>query len=139
MPTPAREGGTAMVGAALDALGLLLARAHRPGCSAVGVGAAGVVDTRAGRVLVASDSFHAWAGFAVTATVEEALGVPAFLDNDVNAFLRGEVAKGAVAGEPHVLGMTLGTGVGGALWLDGALFDGPHGAAGEIGPHPGLR
>lgn len=43
---------------------------------------------------MASDSFRSWAGFPVTATVEEALGVPAFLDNDVNAFLRGEVAKG---------------------------------------------
>ncbi len=105
----------------------------------VGVGAAGVVDARAGRILVASDSFRDWAGFAVTAAFEEAGSrVPAFLDNDVNAFLRGEAAAGAVAGEAHVLGMTLGTGVGGALWLDGALYDGPHGAAGEIGHVPGF-
>ncbi|MFI6930921.1 ROK family protein [Streptomyces sp. NPDC050287] len=138
VPTPAAEGGTAMVGAALDAVRLLLERASGVRLLGVGVGAAGVVDARAGRVLVASDSFRGWAGFAVTAAVEEALGVPAFLDNDVNAFLRGETAAGAVAGEPHVLGMTLGTGVGGALWLDGALYDGPHGAAGEIGHVPGF-
>lgn len=137
VPTPAAEGGTAMVGAALDALGLLLARAPAR-LRAVGVGAAGVVDARAGRVLVASDSFHAWAGFEVTATMEAALGVPVFLDNDVNAFLRGEVARGAVAGERHVLGMTLGTGVGGALWLDGTLYEGPRGAAGETGHIPGF-
>ncbi|MGW4789594.1 ROK family protein, partial [Streptomyces sp. NPDC004230] len=137
VPTPAAEGGTAMVGAALDALRLLLERT--PGrLLGVGVGAAGVVDARSGRILVASDSFHGWAGFPVTATVEEALGVPAYLDNDVNAFLRGEVARGAAAGEPYVLGMTLGTGVGGALWLDGALYDGPGGAAGEIGHVPGF-
>ncbi|WP_151481846.1 ROK family protein [Streptomyces albicerus] len=137
VPTPAAEGGAAMVRAALDALDLLLA--HAPArLRAVGVGAAGVVDARAGRVLVASDSFRSWAGFEVTATMEAALGVPAFLDNDVNAFLRGEVAKGAVAGEPHVLGMTLGTGVGGALWLNGALYEGPHGAAGETGHIPGF-
>ncbi|MFD3497274.1 ROK family protein [Streptomyces sp. NPDC058676] len=137
LPTPAAEGGAAMVGAALDGVRLLLGRT--PGrLLGAGVGAAGVVDARAGRVLVASDSFRGWAGFAVTAAVEEALGVPAFLDNDVNAFLRGEAAAGAVAGEPHVLGMTLGTGVGGALWLDGALYDGPHGAAGEIGHVPGF-
>ncbi|MDI5962291.1 ROK family protein [Streptantibioticus silvisoli] len=137
VPTPAAEGGHAMVGAALAALRPLLDRVPAR-LLGVGVGAAGVVDARAGRVLAASDSFHAWAGFAVTAAVEAALGVPAFLDNDVNAFLRGEVSKGAVAGESHVLAMTLGTGVGGALWLDGALFDGPRGAAGEIGHVPGF-
>ncbi|MFC8514607.1 ROK family protein [Streptomyces sp. NPDC057257] len=137
VPTPAAEGGAAMVGAALDAVRLLLDRT--PGrLLGVGVGAAGVVDARAGRVLVASDSFRGWAGFGVTAEVERALGVPAFLDNDVNAFLRGEAMAGAVAGEPDVLGMTLGTGVGGALWLNGALYDGPHGAAGEIGHVPGF-
>ncbi|GGN78866.1 sugar kinase [Streptomyces albiflavescens] len=137
VPTPAARGGQAMIRAALDALGLLQGRVPSR-LLGVGVGAAGVVDTRTGRILVASDSFTGWAGFPVTATIEKALGVPAFLDNDVNAFLRGEVSKGAVAGEPHVLGMTLGTGVGGALWMNGTLVEGPHGAAGEIGHIPGF-
>ncbi|MFJ2818899.1 MULTISPECIES: ROK family protein [unclassified Streptomyces] len=137
VPTPAAAGGTAMVRAALDALAALLAP-DTPRLLGVGVGAAGLVDTDTGRILVASDSFTDWAGFPVTATLRAALDVPVFLDNDVNAFLRGEVTGGAVTGEPYVLGMTLGTGVGGALWLDGALFDGPHGAAGEIGHVPGF-
>lgn len=137
VPTPAAQGGPAMVRAALDALAGLLGRTTSR-LTGVGVGAAGLVDAREGRILVASDSFRDWAGFEVTATIEAALGVPAFLDNDVNAFLRGEASGGAVAGESHVLGMTLGTGVGGALWLDGALFEGPHGAAGEIGHVPGF-
>ncbi|MFF1303742.1 ROK family protein [Streptomyces sp. NPDC058307] len=137
LPTPAAAGGGAMAGAALSAVRLLLGRTPAR-LLGVGVGAAGVVDAREGRILVASDSFRGWAGFAVTSAFEEALGVPAFLDNDVNAFLSGEATAGAVAGEPHVLGMTLGTGVGGALWLDGALYDGPHGAAGEIGHVPGF-
>lgn len=135
--TPAQEGGRAMVGVALDALAPLLART--PGrLVGAGIGAAGVVDSANGRILVASDSFRGWAGFAVTAAVEEALGVPAYLDNDVNAFLYGEVCGGAVRGEADVLGMTLGTGVGGALWTNGALYAGPHGAAGEIGHIPGF-
>ncbi|MFE2881802.1 ROK family protein [Streptomyces sp. NPDC059272] len=138
VPTPASEGGPAMLGAALSALRPLLDRRPDARLAGVGVGAAGVVDARAGRILVASDSFRDWAGFEVTAAVQQALGVPAFLDNDVNAFLRGEVSRGAVAGEANVLGMTLGTGVGGALWLDGALYDGPRGAAGEIGHVPGF-
>lgn len=137
VPTPASEGGAAMLAAALSALRLLLDRTPAR-LLGVGVGAAGLVDVRAGRILVASDSFRDWAGFEVTAGVQQDLGVPAFLDNDVNAFLRGEVARGAVAGEDNVLGMTLGTGVGGALWLNGALYDGPRGAAGEIGHVPGF-
>ncbi|WP_393101850.1 ROK family protein [Streptomyces sp. LN325] len=135
--TPAREGGRAMVGAAVDALAPLLART--PGrLVGAGIGAAGVVDSANGRILGASDSFRGWAGFAVTAAGEDALGVPAYLDNDVNAFLYGEVYGGAVRGEADVLGMTLGTGVGGALWTNGALYAGPHGAAGEIGHIPGF-
>ncbi|WP_405983805.1 ROK family protein [Streptomyces sp. NBC_00872] len=135
--TPATDGGQAMIGAAMGALAPLLKRT--PGrLAGSGVGAAGVVDSATGRILVASDSFTGWAGFAVTDAVEKALGVPAFLDNDVNAFLYGEVSGGAVRGEPDVLGMTLGTGVGGALWTGGALFTGPHGAAGEIGHIPGF-
>ncbi|WP_392672102.1 ROK family protein [Streptomyces sp. LN785] len=135
--TPAADGGRAMIGAALGALAPLLERTpgRLAGC---GVGAAGVVDSATGRILVASDSFTGWAGFAVTDAVQEALDVPAFLDNDVNAFLYGEASGGAVRGESDVLGMTLGTGVGGALWTGGALFAGPHGAAGEIGHIPGF-
>ncbi|MFG2357547.1 ROK family protein [Streptomyces sp. NPDC048521] len=135
--TPAASGGQAMVNAALGALAPLLRRT--PGrLGGAGVGAAGVVDSAAGRILVASDSFRGWSGFPVTAAVEDALGVPAFLDNDVNAFLSGEVSSGAVRGEPDVLGIALGTGVGGALWTGGRLFAGPHGAAGEIGHIPGF-
>ncbi|NUP44360.1 MAG: ROK family protein [Streptomyces sp.] len=135
--TPAASGGQAMMDAALGVLAPLLRRT--PGrLIGAGVGAAGVVDTAAGRILVASDSFSGWSGFPVTAAVEDALGVPAFLDNDVNAFLRGEVSGGAVRGEPDVLGIALGTGVGGALWTGGRLFAGPHGAAGEIGHIPGF-
>ncbi|MFF3381297.1 ROK family protein [Streptomyces sp. NPDC002680] len=137
VPTPAAHGGQAMIDAALGALAGLLARTPAR-LLGVGVGAAGIVDADAGRVLVVSDSFRGWAGFEVTAAIRGALGVPAYLDNDVNAFLRGEATKGAVAGVPHVLGMTLGTGVGGALWMGGALYEGPHGAAGEIGHVPGF-
>ncbi|GAA4212709.1 ROK family protein [Actinocatenispora rupis] len=137
VPTPAAAGGHAMMGAALDALRLLLTRGYGR-LLGVGVGAAGVVDTGTGRIVVASDSFHDWSGYPVTATIGAALDVPAYLDNDVNAFLRGEVACGAGAGEPDLLGIALGTGVGGALWLDGALYEGPNGAAGEIGHVPGF-
>lgn len=135
--TPAHDGGAAIVARAVDAVRMLLGRTSAE-LVGVGVGAAGVVDARTGTVRVTGDSFTGWAGFGVVAAVEAGLGVPATLDNDVNAFLRGEVAAGAVEGAADVLGMTLGTGVGGALVLDGRLHDGPGGAAGEIGHVPGF-
>ncbi|MEV7934437.1 ROK family protein [Curtobacterium sp. NPDC089185] len=137
LPTPAHEGGAAIVGSALDAVAGLLDR-HDAELIGVGVGAAGVVDAASGTVLVTANSFTGWAGYRVTEAITAAVGVPATLDNDVNAFLLGEVATGAVEGETDVLGMTLGTGVGGALVLGGALFAGPRGAAGEIGHVPGF-
>ena len=137
LPTPAHAGGDAIVTVAVQAVRVLLDR-HRASLAGVGVGAAGVVDATTGTVLVTANSFTGWAGYGVTAAVSEALGVPATLDNDVNAFLLGELAAGAVAGEPDALGMTLGTGVGGALVLGGTLFAGPRGAAGEIGHVPGF-
>lgn len=137
IPTAAQCGGDIIVRDAVAALTRLAAR-HRVTPAAVGVGAAGVVDPRSGHVLVASRSFAGWSGYHVTGAITNALGVPAYLDNDVNAFLRGEVLAGAVAGEEFVLGVTLGTGVGGALWMGGALMTGAHGAAGEIGHLPGF-
>jgi predicted NBD/HSP70 family sugar kinase len=137
LPTPAHDGGDAILDAAEAAVRSLLDR-HRASLAGVGVGAAGVVDPTTGTVLVTANSFTGWAGYGVTDAVTARLGVPATLDNDVNAFLLGEVAAGAVAGEPDVLGMTLGTGVGGAFVLGGTLFGGPHGAAGEIGHVPGF-
>jgi predicted NBD/HSP70 family sugar kinase len=137
LPTPAHAGGDAIVTAAVEAVRVLLDR-HRASLAGVGVGAAGVVDATTGTVLVTANSFTGWAGYGVTAAVSAALGVPATLDNDVNAFLLGELAAGAVAGELDALGMTLGTGVGGALVLGGTLFAGPRGAAGEIGHVPGF-
>ncbi len=139
-PTPTAGGGTAMIGLAIDLVEHLLAEAGaaRARLIGVGVGAAGVVDNEAGVVLVASDTFTNWAGHPITGTITERFGVPAFLENDVNAFLVGEVFAGAITGEANALAIMLGTGVGGALWLDGRLYGGPRGAAGEIGHTPGF-
>lgn len=133
--TPALESGVAM---AATAASLVRGLAGGRPVTGVGVGAAGVVDTTEGRILVASDSFAGWSGFPLAAVLSEALGAPTFVDNDVNAFLRGEISTGVIQGARDALGITLGTGVGGAIWIDGQLFDGPTGVAGEIGHIPGF-
>lgn len=134
--TPAGEGGEAVVARAVALTRTLLA--STPGeIVAVGCGAAGVIDQDTGSIRAASSSFVGWTGYPLAAALQAALGVPAAIVNDVNAFLLGEAAVGAARAD-DVLGVMLGTGVGGALLLDGTLRSGPHGAAGEIGHTPGF-
>lgn len=134
MPAPAAVGGAAMADAAA-ALVSSLAGGVPGTVVAVGAGAAGVIDSDRGVVRAASALFAGWAGFALADELAARLGVPARIENDVNAFLVGEATSGVPRRD--VLGLMLGTGVGGAVILDGELRHGPHGAAGEIGHTPG--
>ncbi|MDQ4212509.1 ROK family protein [Microbacterium capsulatum] len=136
VPAPAREGGTAMADAAAE-LVLGLCAEHGVPLAGAGVGAAGVIDQERGVVVAASATFADWSGFPLAAELGDRLGAPVWIENDVNAFLLGELRWGAARGESDVLGIMLGTGVGGAIALDGALHHGAHGAAGEIGHTPG--
>lgn len=135
VPAPASEGGEAMADAAAALARDLAVRADAR-ILAVGVGAAGVVDHATGTIRAASATFVGWAGFPLADALTRRLSVPVSVENDVNAFLLGEVAADR-RGDRDVLGMMLGTGVGGAVIIDGGLRHGPHGAAGEIGHTPG--
>lgn len=71
--------------------------------------------------------------FALKQELERGLGWPVFLENDANAAAVGEMWLGAARGCKDVVSVTLGTGVGGGVVLDGKLWRGSHGSAGEIG------
>lgn len=135
VPAPAALGGGAMADAAADLARELAAQAA-VSLAAAGVGAAGVIDHETGTIRAASATFVGWAGFPLADELEQRLGVPVRVENDVNAFLLGEAAADGRT-DRDVLGVMLGTGVGGALIIDGDLHHGPHGAAGEIGHTPG--
>ncbi|MBN1320051.1 MAG: ROK family protein [Thermoleophilia bacterium] len=98
---------------------------------AVGLACAGTVDSDHG-VVVTSPNLPL-RDVRLAAPLQEALGVPVVLENDANAALLGESVAGAAVGLRHVIMLTLGTGVGGALLLDGRLYRGAGGAAGEFG------
>ncbi|MGD2201955.1 ROK family protein [Microbacterium maritypicum] len=135
VPAPAALGGGAMADAAADLAREIAAQAE-VSLAAAGVGAAGVIDHETGTIRAASATFVGWAGFPLADELEQRLGVPVRVENDVNAFLLGEAAADGRT-DRDVLGVMLGTGVGGALIIDGDLHHGPHGAAGEIGHTPG--
>jgi glucokinase len=72
-------------------------------------------------------------GFRLSAALSGQLGLPAFLENDANAAAVGEMWQGAAVGCKTIICVTLGTGVGGGIILDGKLWRGVDGAAAEIG------
>ena len=131
VPTPL-TGGEAILAAALDLARALLAEAPETVAS-IGIGTGGQVDVERGFVVSASDLLPGWAGIAVTAAFEDAFGLPAFVDNDVNALAAGESRFGAGRGLGTVVFLALGTGVGGALLLHGRLHHGAHWTGGEFG------
>ncbi len=100
--------------------------------SAIGVGSPGSVDGRAGTVAHARN-LPGWDGaFPLGATLTEALGPPVFLGNDVDVAVEAEFHLGAARPYTSIIGVWWGTGVGGAIILDGKPWRG-RGAAGEIG------
>ncbi len=137
--TPASDGGDRMIDVAAALIdGILGDLAGTGELHGVGVGAAGVIDAIEGTVVAASDSFAGWQGFNIRAALTARYRVPVSVVNDVNAFLIGERDFGAIRGQRDVVALTLGTGVGGAILVDGDLYSGPSGAAGEIGHTPGF-
>jgi glucokinase len=105
--------------------------ANRKDFIGVGIGAPGPLDRDKGLVIVAPNL--GWRNFPLRDRVAERLNLPATLDNDANCATVGEWWQGAARGGTNVIGMTIGTGIGGGLILDGKLFHGASDVAGEIG------
>jgi glucokinase len=97
----------------------------------IGMGAPGPLDRENGIVVVAPNL--GWKDFPLRDRVTKRLGLPATLDNDANCATVGEWWLGAARGGRNVVGITIGTGIGGGLILNGELYHGSSDVAGEIG------
>jgi len=97
----------------------------------VSVGVPGPIDKARGVVEEAPNL--GWKRVPLRAELRQLLRVPVFVENDVNVGLVGEHALGAGRGAKNVVGIFVGTGIGGALVIDGQLYEGSRGGAGEIG------
>jgi len=84
-------------------------------------------------VVLQAPNLPSLVNFGLKAALQKRLGWPVFLENDANAAAVGEMWLGAARGCCDVVSVTLGTGVGGGVILDGKLWRGAHGSAGEIG------
>ncbi len=99
----------------------------------IGIGVPGLYDPVAGTSRFLVNLPGRWAGQPVAGPVAEAVGVPAALINDARAFGLGELRLGAGRGARSMIGLTLGTGIGGVIVIDGRVLLGHDGTAGEIG------
>ena len=103
----------------------------RDAFAGVGIGAPGPLNRRQGLVIVAPNL--GWKNFPLRDRISARTGLPATLDNDANCATVGEWWQGAARGGRHVVGLTIGTGIGGGLIVDGKLYHGASDVAGEIG------
>ena len=130
IPTRSHTGAEPLLAAVVEAVEEL--RTKHPEVCALGAGLPGMVDSINGRVLELSN-VPGWKDVGLTKLLEERTGLPVAIDNDANAATYAEWLYGAGRDGVNVVMVTLGTGVGGGLILDGKLYRGSQLGAGEIG------
>jgi len=134
-PTIANEGVTAVVERLKSAIDNLLSR-HRLNTSrlaGIGIACAGGIDSASGVVVTPSPNLPGWSDLPLRDIIEERFGVDTCVLNDASSAALGEQRFGAGRGVKNLVLITLGTGIGGGLIIDGELYLGASGSAGEIG------
>lgn len=127
-PTPEESDAGHVEAILLDLVDRL--RGEDPQVAAVGVGAAGIVEWPAGRIRWAPN--NAYRDWPVRERLETATGLPVVVDNDANVAALAEARLGPRRYRQLVL-VTVGTGIGGGLVLDGRIYRGPTGLGAELG------
>ncbi|MGD2120986.1 MAG: ROK family protein [Gemmatimonadota bacterium] len=137
LPTRSEDGGQEVVrravAAAEDSMAEVLAAegGRRTQVAGIGIGAPGPLHRKTGILLEAPNL--GWKDFPLQQLVSDQLGLPATLDNDANCATYGEWWMGAGRGSSILVGLTLGTGIGGGLVLNGEIHHGASDVAGEFG------
>ncbi|MEX2180819.1 MAG: ROK family protein [Gemmatimonadaceae bacterium] len=137
VPTRADLGADAVVARIVEQIERVIADtsaatgANRSDFLGVGIGSPGPLDRERGIVIITPNL--GWRNFPLRDRVQAAVRLPATLDNDANCATLGEWWLGAAKGARHVVGLTIGTGIGGGLILDGRLYHGASDVAGELG------
>lgn len=127
IPTNAHEGGRKIVDRIVEII-----KEHND-IDRIGISTAGQVDSFKGEIIFATDSIPGYTGTKIKEIIETETGIPAAVENDVNSAAIGEAFFGAAKGCPNFICLTYGTGIGGAIFLNGKLFTGSSFSAGEFG------
>lgn len=132
IPTRAEEGPPAVIRRMISLLQELISQSPIP-IAAIGIGVPGLYDPRTQTTRFLPNLPTAWRDVPLGPEIEHAVGYPTFLINDARAFTLGEAMWGAGRGASIVVGITLGTGIGGGVVIEGRLLFGIDGTAGEVG------
>ncbi|MDR0870621.1 MAG: ROK family protein [Planctomycetaceae bacterium] len=101
-------------------------------CGGIGLGIPSTMDKKTHK-LRQPPNLHTWEGFAMTDELAKLSGLPTFFANDANAAAFGEYWVGSGSGQPSIALLTLGTGIGTGIIIDGKMVDGTNGYGGECG------
>ena len=130
LATQSESDGTALLRRLLAVAEPLMAR-HAP--AGIAFSTLGIIDPAEGRLVGAVEAITGYFGQSPKTSFESAFGVPVVVENDGNCVALAEGWTGAAAGVQHYLALSLGTGIGGGIVIDGRLYRGADGAAGEWG------
>lgn len=114
----------------------VVADSGAPAPLVVGVATGGWIDRSTGHVAFATHLLPGWSGIDLQSEFERSLGLPSVAVNDVHAMGIAEARLGAGRRRRLCLSVAVGTGIGGAITIDGRLFEGAHGMAGALGHIP---
>jgi glucokinase len=133
-PTEVERGSDAVIDRIVDSINASIAASPmgRAALAAIGIAAPGPIDAERGLILDAPN-LRGWRNVPLAQRLRAAFDCPAVLENDANAAGLGEFLFGAGRGSRHMIYLTVSTGIGGGLILDGQLYRGAGGAAGELG------
>ncbi len=132
--TPATEGPEAVIQAMLGSIKRTIDQAglNAAELEAICIGAPGLSNSETG-VVFTSPNLPGWLDVPLKSIIEDKIGVKTFLINDANAAALGEMYFGAAKGARNFIYITISTGIGGGIVIDGEVYTGSLGTAGEIG------
>ncbi len=138
-PTEANQGGPHVTARIKD---IISKYRQRHSFEDIGISTAGQVNPVLGQIIYANENIPGYTGTKLKDILEEEFHLPVYVENDVNAAAIGESVFGAGRAHRNYVCLTYGTGVGGAIFLDGNLYSGSSYSAGEFGAivtHPEER
>ncbi len=129
-PTEAHKGAASLMDKICEIIDSLLN--NNGDIAGIGISTAGIVDSTSGTIVYANDNFPGYTGVNIRQRLEKNFKLPVLVNNDVNSAALAELWVGAARGQNTFFCMTVGTGIGGAIVIDGKLFKGNNFMAAEV-------
>jgi len=135
LPAEVEQGPARILQNLIRMTGMLLREAEKDSIPIEGIGVStpGIIDTDFGGLTGGAVNLPGWQNTPFMKDLYEEFHIPVFAHNDVTATALGEATYGAGVGRKHVVMASVGTGIGGGIIIDGRLYEGATGYAGEIG------